>query len=96
MFVISIDQYTLIGIFIIALLILIIATYMFIAYIVHDKRKFNSIDKYNEFTMDKPKTYNDIRKDYDTNVKKSGVAIDKKSRMKTFYRIIKFFKRDSK
>lgn len=85
------------GIFIIALLIFIIATYMFIAYILHDKRKFNSIDKYNEFTMDKPKTYNDIRKDYDTNIKKSGVAIDKKkSRMKTLKVIMNLFKRGSK
>lgn len=96
MFRLSIDKYTLIGISVLAIILFIIATYIFIAYIIHDKRKFNSIDKYNTLAMDNPKTYNEIKKDYDTNIKKSGIDIDKKSKFETFYKIIKFFKRDSK
>lgn len=96
MFRLSIDKYTLVGIYVLAIIIFVIATYIFVAYIIHDKRKFNSIDKYNTLTMDKPKTYNEIKKDYDTNVKKSGVIHDKKPKLKTFYKIVKFFKRDSK
>lgn len=96
MFRLSIDKYTLIGISVLAIILFVIATYIFVAYIIHDKRKFNSIDKYNTLAMDKPKTYNEIKKDYDTNIKKSGVDLDKKSKLKTFYKIVKSFKRDSK
>lgn len=81
---------------IIAFVVLVAFSFIFIAYMCHDKRKFNSIDKYNTLAMDKSKTYNEIKKDYDTNLKKSGVDLDKKSKLKTFYKIVKFFKRDSK
>lgn len=96
MFMLSINKYTLIGIFVIAIIILIIATYLFIAYIIHDKRKYNSIDKYNESIVDKQKTYNEIKKDYDVNVKKSGVTHDKKSKFKISKKIIDFSKRGLK
>lgn len=96
MFRLSIDKYTLIGISVIAIIIFIIATYIFVAYIIHDKRKFNSIDKYNESIMDKTKAYGEVKKDYDSNMKKSGVDYDKKSRMKILKGIINFIKRGSK
>lgn len=96
MFRLSTDKYTLIGISVIAIIILVIATYIFVAYIIHDKRKFNSIDKYNTFAMDKPKTYNENKKDYNTNVKMSGVNHDSKAKLKIIKKIIEIFKRGSK
>lgn len=96
MFRLSIDIYTLIGIAIVTIAIFIIATYIFIAFIIHDKRKFNSIDKYNLSVLDKPKTYNENKKDYYTNVKMSGVNHDRKEKLKIIKKIIKIFKIGSK
>lgn len=96
MFRISIDKNTLIGIFIIAFIFFVIATYMFIAYIVHDGRKFKSINKYIESTNDKTKTYNENKQDYNANVEKSGVNHDKKSKLKILKFVYDFFKRGSK
>ena len=93
---ISIDKYTLIGISIIAFIIFAIATYMFIAYIIHDGRKFKSINIYNESTKDKIKTYNENIKDYNVNVEKSGVNYKKKTKLKILKFIFDFFKRGSK
>lgn len=93
MFRLSIDIYTLIGIAIVTIAIFIIATYIFIAFIIHDKRKFNSIDKYNLSALVKPKTYNENKKDYNTNVKMSGVNHDMKAKLKIIKKIIEIFKR---
>jgi len=95
MFGININVNTLLAIAIIAFVVLTAFVLIFIAYMCHDKRKFKSIDKYNELTLDKAKTYNENLKEYKNNIEKSGVKTNKKSKLNKILRIAKFIKRDS-
>lgn len=86
----------LLGIIIIAFILLIAIILIFIAYMCHDKRRFRSIDKYNELIANRYKTYNESMKDYNENIEKSGVKTHMKSKWKLILSIIKLFKRGSK
>lgn len=66
--------------FVLAFTVLLI----FIAYIMHDKRKFDAINKYNymEHVVPTSKTYEESLRDHHINVNKSGVECDKKLKAK--------------
>ena len=96
MFEISIDKYTLVGILSIAFILLIAMILIFIAFMCHDKRRYKSIDKYNEQTLSNSKSYNENLEEYNKNIERSGVNLDKKSKLNFRQSVINFFKRDSK
>lgn len=95
MFEININIYALYGIAIISFILLIAVIFIFIAYMCHDKRKFRSIDKYNELKLDKTKTYNENLKEYKENIEKAGVKTNKKFKFDRILFIRRLIKRDS-
>ena len=95
MFGINIDRNTLICVAIIAFVVLIAFVFIFIAYMCHDKRRFDSINEYNKLALDKTKTYNESLEGYNQNIEESGVKTDKKMKFNKILGIAKFLKRDS-
>lgn len=83
MFFININEM----LFIVITAILLIALMAFISFIYHTKRKFNSIDKYNELVAEKMKTYKSIQKQYNKNLYDSGIKLKKNDKI-----VAKFFK----
>ena len=93
MFEVHIDQNTLIAIIIICIIVLISITFIFIAFMCHDKRRFKSVDRYNELLLNKSKTYDESVKEYYKNVEKSGVNTKFKPKINLILSIIKLFDR---
>ena len=85
---ISIDKYTLIGMMAIVFILLIAMILIFVAYMCHDKRKYESIDKFNEQSLNSFISYSDNLKKYNKNIEKSGVNYEKKSGLKVWKTII--------
>ena len=96
MFGLNININTLLAIAIIAFVVLIAFVLIFIAYMCHDKRKYDSINEYNKLKLDKTKTYNENLKEYKECIEESGVKANKKWKFNRIFFITKLFKRDSK
>ena len=73
MYIITINEYILYGIVVFAGVIFVTIILGFIAYIYHTKRMFDSIDKFNDQTLDKTNTYSKQINEYDKNVKRNGI-----------------------
>lgn len=63
---ISIDQYTLICIIVVVIMI-------FISFLYYTKRKFDSINEYNKIVSDKLETYKENVNTFNQNLKDSGI-----------------------
>lgn len=95
MFEINIDKNTLLCVAIISVIFLIAMVFVFIAFMCHDKRKYDSISEYNRLTFSKTKTYNENLEEYKQSEEKSGVKTNKKFKLKTILNIAKFLKKGS-
>lgn len=84
----NITQYTFLIIVITLLFILLLISMimLFISYIYHTKRKFDSIEKYNKLVADKLKTYKENQDQISKNIEDTGASAEK-----TVKRILKIF-----
>lgn len=71
MYTITINEYMLYGIVVFSIIIFVTIILGFIAYIYHTKRMFDSIDKFNNQTLDKANTYSKQINKYNKNLKKT-------------------------
>lgn len=91
MYNIFINQYTLYGIVILSIVILIAMILGFIAYMYHTKRKYDTIKKFNDQMMDKSNTYSNQIKKYNKIIKDCGIKCDS-NLLATITKIVKVFK----
>lgn len=73
MYNIAINKYVLYGMVVFSIIMLISIVLGFVAFIYHTKRMFDSIDKFNNQSLDKTNTYNNQIYKYNKNIKKCGI-----------------------
>lgn len=83
----DITKYTFFGIILLSLLIFLLGIMIFVAFIYHTKRKFDSILEYNKLISTKNNSYKQNKNKYYKNLKDSGII--SKNEMKVILKIAK-------
>lgn len=87
MFKLIITQYTFL-IIVALLLVLLISIMIFISFIYHTKRKFDSIEKYNKLVVHKLNSYKENQDQINKNMKDIGASSEKT--VKIIFKIIDY------